>query len=76
MNTQQMDKRIEEGRKAAFQSWMSNPMTKALMSTVPPCDHLETLLRAAFESGFGNGQACVAAELMMAMMTKKLDGDK
>lgn len=56
-------------KKEGFARFMADPMAKALISTIPPCDHLEIVLRAAFDSGF----SCGSVELIVHLIKKSVE---
>lgn len=70
--------------KASFDEFMSQPMTKVLISQIPkgPDDVLETLLQTAHRVGVNTGEKAVADVLMnkllplalKAMREKKVTG--
>ena len=54
-----------------FQQFLSRPDTKMMLSLVPPSEPpeaLQTLLRAAFESGVGSGMSYVMLPLLGAIL--------
>ncbi len=44
-------------KKYGFDNFMREPLTGAMLSILPPSEHIEVLLRAAYESGYTNGSA-------------------
>lgn len=52
----------------AFQTWMEDPTTKVLLSIAPPFEHMEALLRAAFERGHRAGQGSFAGEMLFGII--------
>lgn len=52
----------------AFNRWMSDPTTKVLLSIAPPFEHMESLLKAAFEHGFRTGQGAFAGEMLFEVL--------
>lgn len=68
MTKQQMEQRSETDRKEGFRKWMQEPMTRALLSRIPPCEDLELLLQATFEDGFAKGSGSIAISFIDAVM--------
>lgn len=66
----QFEKTIDEARAEGFARWMKDPMARAMISTIPPCENLEVLLQGCFESGFANGSVSATIGLMDAMLTR------
>jgi hypothetical protein len=70
----QKQRKIEEMaqvKDGAFAEFIAQPMTRLGMSQIPPGDHQDTLrllLRAAFDHGFGNGQADVLGDMVKHMI--------
>lgn len=60
-------------KKNGFDDWMRNPMTKALISTIPPSEHLEVLLKACFEQGYGVGVASIMMDIVHQVMKRPKD---
>jgi hypothetical protein len=54
---EQMEAKDQAAKKVNFDRFMREPLTGAMLSIMPPSEHLEVLLRAAFESGFNAGNA-------------------
>lgn len=65
---QQFEQKQLDAKNQGFRKWMQEPMTRALMSTVPACENLEVLLQAAFESGFGSGSGATAVSFLEHML--------
>jgi hypothetical protein len=66
MTKESMDQKQEEG----FQSFMKDERNKLLISQIPEGQSPETLrsvLRAAYDSGHGNGVATVMVGLLESM---------
>lgn len=64
----------EKLKKQGFEAWMSQPTTRLIISMIPAGDHkeaLDTLLRDAYDYGFGSGGAALGIELMSSVMDKK-----
>jgi len=55
LDQQKIEEKREVAKKEGFRRWMTEPMTRAMISTIPKCDNLEIILQAAYESGFGGG---------------------
>lgn len=61
-------------KKTGFDEWMKNPMTRALLSTIPALENKETLqalLQACFDSGYGSGVASVILDIIENTFKKK-----
>lgn len=58
----------EAAKKECFRRWMQEPMTRALVSMIPPCEQLEIILQAAFEEGFKAGSSTIAVSFIEAIM--------
>lgn len=65
---QQFDQQQDDHRKESFRKWMQEPMTRALLSTIPPCENLEVLLLAAHQHGFNAGAGATALSFLEAML--------
>lgn len=59
---------IERSKKEGFASFMAQPLSRAMISMLPPSEHIETILRAAFEAGHSTGSVLTTIELMKLMM--------
>lgn len=68
ISEQEFTTKQDQSRKDGFNRWMSDPITKALISLIPPCDHLEVLLQASYEAGFNSGGATTAMQFISAVM--------
>jgi len=62
-----MEQRAKNNCDKSFHAFMENPATKVLLSIAPPFEHMEQLLKAAYESGFRVGQSNVALEMIDSM---------
>jgi hypothetical protein len=71
MTKEEMMKRTKEAQRSGFNRWMNEPMTRAMISMMPPSEHLEMLLKAAFECGFGSGSIDTVINIMENMMEKR-----
>jgi hypothetical protein len=73
----EMKQRSEKYMKEGFDTWMSMPVTRALISQIPAGtanpELLEVILFSAYEFGFGTGGASLAMEAFKAMAEKKYD---
>lgn len=69
MNTRQDEilQKADRDKKLGFSEWMKNPMTKALISTLAPSEHLEALLQACFEQGYNSGVASIMTDIISQM---------
>jgi hypothetical protein len=67
---EQHEARSLEEQKSAFKRWMSEPMTRALISQIPACENLELLLQATFEKGFSAGSGATAVSFIEAVLMK------
>lgn len=64
----------ERMSKETFQTWLRQPMTRALISVIPPMenqDMLVALLEAAFTTGFSAGEGHVMIEMISHTMKDK-----
>lgn len=72
----QAEQAMKASRKAAFQRFMDQPVTRMMVSMVPPTPNnpelLETLLEATFERGFGVG----TAEVSLMLIGRMVEGTK
>ena len=57
-------------KKEGFANWMNNPMTKAMLSMLPPSEHLEVILQACFEQGHNAGITSVMLDIVEQMVKK------
>lgn len=66
-----------KAKNEAFDRFMANTTNRFLISMVPPSDKpevLETVLKAAFFSGWNGGVAQATLELLKAVMTSEKKG--
>lgn len=66
-------KEVESDRKRGFEDFINNPLTRMMMSQIPPGEHpeaLRMLLQAAYESGFGSGGVVAVLGLLMEVSKK------
>lgn len=71
--------RKESKFKAAFDKWLSEPMTRMGMSMVPAAEKQEALLlllRSAFNAGTEAGSGNTAGEFMSAILESMQDKKK
>ena len=68
---QQMERKLKADCDRAFNSFMENPATKVLLSIAPPFEHMEQMLRAAYESGYKTGQAAIVVEMVGTIVSSK-----
>lgn len=68
MTKEQIQSRSDSAKREGFRRWMQEPMPRALISVIPPCEQLEVLLQAAYEAGFISGQGEIAVSFLEAMM--------
>lgn len=61
---------IEISKKEGFANFMAQPLTRAMVSMLPPSEHIEVLLRAAYEAGHSGGAVLTTIELMRIMMDR------
>lgn len=66
----EFEAKSERQRKESFARWLAQPMTRAMLSMIPPTDKdiLRTLLEEAFNQGFGIGSAAILVEVVEALM--------
>lgn len=60
-------------KKLGFDHWFENPMTKALISTLPPMENFDmfkALLEACFSSAFDMGKGVAMMDLITAVLKK------
>lgn len=67
---EQFEAKNDAAKKEAFRRFMQEPLTRALLSTIPPCEHLEALLEAAFHNGWGSGSVTATIGLLEAVTSK------
>lgn len=60
---------LERSRKEGFASFMDQPMVRGWLSLLPPSEHIELLLRAAYEAGHSAGTVLTTIEMMKMLMT-------
>jgi hypothetical protein len=72
MDADAIVKRMDHEKGKSFDRWMASAATRALISIMPPSEHTEMILRAAFEAGHGAGQGAAIGEVM----TTIIDGMK
>lgn len=65
---EQLQSRSDSAKREGFRRWMQEPMTRALISMIPPCEQLEVLLQAAYEAGFDSGAGETAISFLRDMM--------
>jgi hypothetical protein len=65
---EQYEAKADSDKKDQFRRFMQAPLTRAMMSTLPPSEHLEVLLQAAFDQGFGAGAVNATIGLMSALL--------
>lgn len=58
----QMEKQIA----TQFKSWLNSPTVKVVVSLLPPSEHTEQILFAAFSSGFHQGGVLTILDLMQS----------
>lgn len=69
ISKEQHEAAIAKNKREGFDSFMKQPMTRAMISMLPPNENLEVMLRAAFEHGYGSG--CVHTTItLMSMIVK------
>jgi hypothetical protein len=68
MDAEIISKRMEQDKGKSFDRWMASAGTRALISIMPPSEHTEMILRAAFEAGHGAGQGAAIGEVMMTII--------
>ena len=63
MNTKEAEAHLATAKKEGFERWMAEPLTRAMLSTIPAGDNpdmLKALLQAAFDTGVGTGSVATA----------------
>jgi hypothetical protein len=65
---EQFEAKQNSARKEGFRRFMQEPLTRALLSTIPPCDHLEAVLEAAYQHGWGSGSVSATIHLFEAVL--------
>lgn len=73
MLKEELKERYKMEKKIGFEHWFENPMTKALISTLPPMENFDmfkALLTACFECGFDMGKGAAMMDLISAVMKK------
>jgi len=71
LTKEQMKQRTDAAKRDSFNSWMNEPMVRAMISLMPPSEHLELLLRAAFDAGFGHGSVDAVIGLLEHLGNKR-----
>lgn len=56
---------------AGFASVIAAPATKALISTIPQCDHLTALLQSIYAAGITEGVMLSTEQLLESIMKDK-----
>lgn len=64
----EFEARSVEAKKEGFRRWMQEPMTKAMLSLMPPCEHMEVILQACWESGFAGGSVSTTISFLEHVM--------
>lgn len=68
ISQKEFEVRSNEERREGFRRWMQEPMTRALVSMIPPCEQIEVLLQAAFEAGHANGSVSATISFLDYVM--------
>ena len=68
MTKEQFEIKAARDKKAAFDRWMKEPMTRMVISQLPPNEQLEVILKAAFESGFNAGSGSTAGSFIESLL--------
>lgn len=74
ITNEQIKDRNKIEKKFGFEHWYENPMTKALISTLPPMENFDmfkALLTACFECGFDMGKGVAMMDVITTVMKKK-----
>jgi hypothetical protein len=58
-------------KQISFNRWMNEPMVRAMLSMLPPSEHLEVVLRSSFESGFSSGSVNAIISVLEHTVSKK-----
>lgn len=64
----------QRSKKEGFEAWLSQDVTRFMMSMIPQSENKEvllTLVRNAYESGFHSGCGAVAAHLLAESLKKR-----
>jgi hypothetical protein len=69
ITAKELEAKQDLAKREGFARWMKEPMVTAMISMIPPTDAgiLETVLRAAYESGFSTGGISMMADMLEAM---------
>lgn len=72
-------RRSKEEGEQSFNAWISQPMTRMAISMIP-CPEgnpeiLETILRDAFDAGYGAGGASIAMEMVSGLLKAQIKKD-
>jgi hypothetical protein len=68
---EQFEKQQELAKRDGFAAWMNEPMTRTLVSMIPPGENPELLrmiLQAAFDNGFARGAGATAISFISSLM--------
>lgn len=70
LSTDQFQAKLNTSKKEGFRKWMQQPMARAIISTIPPCENLEIILEACFDAGHVEGSAVTALSFIETIMSK------
>lgn len=65
---EQIEAKDATAKKSGFDQFMRQPLTSAVLSIMPPSEHIEVLLRAAFDHGYMVGSAQGIVHALEAIM--------
>jgi hypothetical protein len=69
--SEELKRRDDAAKRRGFELWMENPMTKALISTLPPIENFDmfrALLQACYQTGYDMGVGTAMSQIVEAML--------
>ena len=70
IDEKELDASMNRAKHEGFNRFMRQPMAGAMISMLPPSEHLEVILRACFDAGFENGCVSNSIELFKHLAKK------
>jgi hypothetical protein len=68
ISKEQFEAQAAVNKKEGFAKWKDEPMTRMVLSQLPPNESLNMVLRAAFEAGFNNGSGYGMLTVIQSIM--------
>lgn len=74
-------RRAEKAKTESFEKWYGDPVTKLMVSLLPPLqtdqqrECFATLVRAAFDAGHNTGAGDVAMQMMKGVIQSRMDSE-